>query len=93
MEQQTVKSVYLLSDSLNNNESTKAAEVSLTIISDLAEMIVKDNLESAISIKRLLDDETISLEVTDYPNYTLGRVHAMIELMNFIEVFNKKNNK
>jgi hypothetical protein len=93
MEQQTVKSVYLLSDSLNNNESTKAAEVSLTIISDLAEMIVKGNLESATSIKRLLDDETISLEVTDYPNYTLGRVHAMIELMNFIELLNKKNNK
>jgi hypothetical protein len=90
MEQHTVKSVYLLSDSLENGKSTIAAEASLKIISDLAEMIVKGDFENAISIKRLLDDETISMEVTDYPNYTLGRVHAVIEFMNFITLFKEK---
>jgi hypothetical protein len=93
MERRTIKATYYLSDSIKSGEAIKAAEASTKIISDLAEVIIKGDLEITASIKKLLDVETMSLEVTNYPNYILGRVHAIVELMNFLELFNKNNNK
>jgi hypothetical protein len=74
----TIQSVYKLSDMLDNNEAENASSESIKVIYDLAEMLVNSDFNKAEEIKRLLDDETISLQVNNYNDYTLGRTHAVI---------------